>query len=404
MEDIDFLKKNSIKENYIFLVDSKERDIVSYPEPNTYVVNFETPFKNVIGIDIIDASIPRTMYSVDKYNNSLYYYISTRKTDGSGGFNDGDIVNNGLDPDYDEPAPGFFTKFEMELGDYSLQTFVPYFNEIMFNNSINDGTNTPIQIINYSNPPELTNLIKFTCSNPFILNMYDSTLNETLGFSVNAKLQDDNIKYKFFLKYENNVKYKKYFHSIYNPTTSQYEITSPGIVFFIGEKYVILRSPEIEEHAFGSLSYTNYNLGIAKFKLNNVGYNDEIVDIGKISYREFHPIGKLSKLTFKFETSRGKIYDFKGVNHMITYSIYYYKPKLLISDEFAPILNPNYKQNFNNYNYLNDEQELNEEDDDEYSRDNLLNIYKNKEREYEKNEDDEEDDDENDDENNNYTT
>jgi len=385
MEDIDFLKKNSIKENYIFLVDSKERDIINYPEPNEYVVNFETPFKNVIGIDIINASIPRTMYSVDKYNNTLFFYISNE--------DDGNIVFNGLDPNFDEPAEGFFTKFEMELGDYSLQTFVPYFNEIMLQNAVINNSVAAIQIVNYSNPPELTNLIKFVCDRPFILNMYDSTLNETLGFSVNAKKQDDNIKYKYFAKYEQNNKYKKYFHSIYNSITSQYEITSPGIVFFIGEKYIILRSPEIEEHAFGSLSYTNYNLGIAKIKLNNVGYNDEVIDIAKISLREFHPIGKLSKLTFKFETSRGNIYDFKGVNHMITYSIYYYKPKLLIEEEFKPILNPNYKQNFNNYSYLNDEQELNENENDEYSRDNLFELYKKREIQYEENEDEENDED-----------
>ena len=31
------------------------------------------------------------------------------------------------------------------------------------------------------------------------------------------------------------------------------------MVCFTGEKYIILRSPEIEEHAFGSLSYTNNN-------------------------------------------------------------------------------------------------------------------------------------------------
>ena len=388
IEDIDFLKKNSIKETYIFLVDSKERDIVSYPEPNMYVINFSVPFKNVIGIDIIDASIPRTMYSVDKYNNTLYYYIAKDITD--------PLVLEGLNiiSADSEPNPDFFDKFEMVLGDYSLQTFVPNFNGYMYEKATNDtnGNIYPLQIKNYTNPPELTNLITFYCDRPFILNMYDSTIAETLGFSINAKMED-NKKYKYFEKYQINPKYRKYFHSIYNDQTKKYEITSPGIVFFIGEKYIILRSPEIEEHAFGSLAYTNYNLGIAKFKVNTLGYNDEKLEITKIPVREFHPIGKLSKLTFRFETSRGQIYDFKGVNHMITYSIYYYKPKLLYIEKFNPILNPNYKENFNNYNYTNEQQELDDDEVDEYSRDNLLNLYKQREIEYEKNNDDYDDDD-----------
>ena len=394
IEDIDFLKKNSIKESYIFLVDSKERDIVSYPQPNSYVINFSVPFKNVIGIDIIDASIPRTMYSVDKYNNTLYYYIANDIND--------IVVSEGLNiiTTDSEPNSNFFEKFDMELGDYSLQTFVPNFNAFMYAKSQEAikngiGNSFPLQIKNYTNPPELTNLITFYCDRPFILNMYDSTIAETLGFSINAKLED-NKRYKYFEKYQINPKYRKYFHSIYNEQSQKYEITSPGIVFFIGEKYIILRSPEIEEHAFGSLAYTNYNLGIAKFKVNTLGYNDEKLEITKIPVREFHPIGKLSKLTFRFETSRGKMYDFKGVNHMITYSIYYYKPKLLSIEKFNPILNPNYKENFDNYNYTNDQQELDDDEVDEYSRDNLLNIYKRREIEYEKNEEDEEEDEEED--------
>ena len=75
IEDVIQLKKNSIKQTYICLIDSKNRDFENYPNPNNYVVNFDVPIKNVIGFDIIDTSIPRTMYSIDKYNNSFYYYI-----------------------------------------------------------------------------------------------------------------------------------------------------------------------------------------------------------------------------------------------------------------------------------------------------------------------------------------
>src|SRR6056300_292201 len=81
IEDVNYLKANSIKQSYTFLIDSKDRDRTIYPNPNNYVVEFSTPFRNIIGMEIIDASIPRTMYNVDIENNSIYYYIGTDDND-----------------------------------------------------------------------------------------------------------------------------------------------------------------------------------------------------------------------------------------------------------------------------------------------------------------------------------
>ncbi len=376
VEDIDFLKKNSVKDNFIFLVDSKKRNLGDFPNPNYYTIDFTLPFKNVIGIEVIEANIPRTMYSVDKYNNSLSFYIGT-PTD--------PLVLNGLD--INNTNMNIFTKIEITPGNYTLQTFIPTFNNYMILKNSQDPITypAPIQIRTYSNPAELTNMIVFYSERPFILNMNDSTLADTLGFSLHIKEEDNNIKYKYFSKYQQSVdkKFLKFYHSIKNEITGFYEIVSPGIVFFIGEKYIILRSPEIEQHSFGSLGYNNYNQGIAKFKVNSIGYNDDRIELSKVPTREFHPIGKLSKITFRFETSKGELYDFKGVDHMITYVVYYYKPKLAITEEFKPILNPNYKNNYNDYRYTNIEQELEiNEDDDEFSKDKLIDVYKMNEFKY----------------------
>ena len=46
------------------------------------------------------------------------------------------------------------------------------------------------------------------------------------------------------------------------------------------------------------------------------------------------------KITFRFEVENGNLYDFKGVDHNITYIIYYYKPKFETKEEFKSILNP----------------------------------------------------------------
>ena len=408
IEDITYLQKNSIKQNYVVLIDSKNRNYETYPDPNYYAVNFDVPFKNVIGFDIIDTSIPRTMYSVDKYNNTLYYYIHTQpETEKK--FDDviDELANTeNYDPTYD----GKFKVFTMPIGDYSLSTFIEFFNS-EFKINVNDTIDNSIilEASGLSDPMDITDTIQFKCNYPFIFNMYDSTLAESIGFNLLIKKEYHNIRYTFNDKLlkrifidnkELSVHLQLYISFNITPSITEpnmkYNIIAPGLVCFTGEKYIILRSPEIEEHSFGSLAYTNNNLGIAKFRTNSLGFNDEKLYVTKIPIREFHPIGKLSKITLRFETSDKKLYDFKGINHNITLAICYYEPTFKPIEEFNSILNPNYTNNFNNYKYTNAEQEIiNESDDDEddinedditenYSRDNV-NDYRKMEQKYNNN-------------------
>ena len=402
IEDIYHLKNNSIKQTCVILIDSKNRDFDIYPEPNDYVVNFNVPFKNVIGFDIIDSSIPRTMYSVDKYNNSIFIYIHTNKDtniDIDIEFNDfiNNLYNNNINNTSDPTFNGVFIEFKLTLGDYTLPLFIDEFNNTI-KNFVKDNFDNSIvfEAKGLTDPTDITDIMEFICSHPFIINMGDSTIKETLGFNLLTKIDLHNINYTYFNNNNLNNKLKRLFISFKNKDllnqTKPYNIISPGMVCFTGEKYILMRSKEIEEHSFGSLAYTNNNLGIAKFRTNSLGFNDEKLYITKIPIREFHPIGKLSQLTIRFETADRKLYDFKGVNHNITLAIYYYEPSFKQIENFNSILNPNYTTNFNNYKYTNDEQEIiNENDEDEddleddnnekFSRDNI-NIYKQMEQKY----------------------
>ena len=99
IEDINYMKENSIKQAYTFIIDSSERDRNLYPNPNNYVVNFSTPFKNIIGMEIIDASIPRAMYTIDVDNNEFYYYIGNDGSvsgNGTGDYVGDAIIDNGI--------------------------------------------------------------------------------------------------------------------------------------------------------------------------------------------------------------------------------------------------------------------------------------------------------------------
>jgi hypothetical protein len=623
IEDISYLKNNSIKQSFTFLIDSKDRDRNMYPSPNNYVVDFVTPFKNIIGMEIIDASIPRTMYNVDVENNTIYYFIGkdeeeTLIKDGiyeknrsylhlknannvgnkisenalnlSDGMyaslsdsinlyniynNDSDIggdlkgitfsltlkanasykpnigddnsynildfrynhlinnnislhtpviieiikqspatlndtyifdikfrignelntlliqdidfrvfthiswtishdnewkvyingitnssnshnstqsiksvfythkyigkkynvdqingdwfSNNALVKDFkiynkvliqDEiiqcmnnesiknlpiwykmnekldnniienegynkliDYKDIFNKILIYPGDYTLKTFFSNYDEIQ---------DFEIGFKKHSEPSELTNLMDIYAKLPFILDMKRSTISENVGFDLYNSSNTNN-RYAYKKIYDNSIM-NKIFHSILNNNQNKefnsvyvdnYIIISPGIVYFIGNKYIIMRCPEIEEHLYRSLSYSKVSLGLAKFRVDNIGINNEKLSITKLPFREFHPIGKLSRMTLKFETNNGTLYDFKGVNHNIVFAIYYYEPTQK-NFPTGSVLNPEYKMNYIEYQYKQEDIEGDDDDDDDeedFSRDDIETYIK-KEKEY----------------------
>ena len=211
LDDIQFLKSQSFKQHYTFIVDSKDRDYIDNPYPNNYTIYFTEPFKNVFGLEVIDASVPRTMYNVDKNNNTLVYYV--------GNVDNIETLN--------------YITLELDIGDFSLPQLIQLLNKKLIN----------IKIESLSTPPDVKNKIAFTSSFPFVLDMNKSTLRDTLGFNLTQ-----NVDSGFFTKITdpNIIKDKnKFRYFISKPFNSTHRIEAPGIVDLIGEKYVILNCPEI---------------------------------------------------------------------------------------------------------------------------------------------------------------
>jgi hypothetical protein len=652
IEDVDYLKKHSKKQSYVFLVDSAERDRAVYPTPSAYTMTFTTPFNNVIGLEVIDASIPRTQYNIDINNNTLVFMIH-------------DNTIAGLPVDARQ-----FRTVTIKPGDYSIQTLLPQLNAALASAAVvsPSGSNViraSISAETESNPPEITNIIRFRCPYPFVFDMKASTMAESLGFHqytqqseaalaaidqrylsarvfnasltskligmgltslygaivyppanvVNSPTQTSTTvlivgypKSAFADKASANVTRlrqalaqewnitadaisaadmqatdfqlpselispdvtpiaaclvsikasvpalqslvdsiaasslessgnRQLYHSVdildharalgrsytlfegprgiidraplppgtqvaqsftvtsrtylsgveaalagigmvewklyrdasrnntitipgnsitgaagtiqifetdgtlspaedvpnilltegnywivfsapattvdpailYNDiigndqylkrvvglgnyeditigtaiavasikiiTSDEYHtITAPGTYNLIGERYTIMRCPEIEENSYRSLAYSKHFLGLAMFRLGLVGISDNNVGNNiNIPAREFHPIGKLSKLSFRFETTRGQLYDFKGVNHTVTLALHYLEANPT-ADFKGSILNPNYTGNFLDYMYTHEEQEGDSDDQEEdYSRDILMN-------------------------------
>lgn len=568
IDDIDYLKKNSVKQNYLFVIDSKDRDHIAYPTPSSYTIELTVPFYNVVGFQLVEASIPRTMYNVDITNNSLSFFI-----------HDSNIDINTISTSNYIGADGTRT---VDTGDYTIQTLITALNGNVNNDPLrpillgmnvnNDPTQPFAQITaqSLSNPPELKNVIQFSCPYPFVFDMANTTIAETLGFDLVVQPSSENVKPILEQRYttlisapnnyylyhsvdippnialgnsytalqgpqgvvrklpisssnyiaqafqvqdqgylteinfalttststnnginanlisewslysnSNNAPYTLIHTYTYNSNTSQYDIaqtsnaigviaidgtysitnnkfqvylnpgtywvvmtssyndnntntfsvfyndiptnqnyqpllylnsnisglssnlskyiwnsvndtvngiyfqasiqvimqntyhylTAPGIYSLYGDRYIVVRCPEIEQHAFNSFAYTKECLGIARIKLGVVGYSEYSGDFSSVPLREFHPIGKLPKLTFNFQRSDGTYYDFKGVNHTMTFAVYYYEP--IQQKEFKySILNPNYNGNY--IEYMNTTEGQEEESDDQsedYDRD-----------------------------------
>ena len=616
IEDVDFLKKNSKRQSYMFLVDSATRDRRSYPQPSEYVVQFSTPFHNVIGLEVLHASIPRSMYNIDAYNNTLRFFIYEDTPEGrSARWN-----------------PRNYALATLTPGEYTIQTLLVELNRVLHMKLNGDDTKHSVEIIaeTETTPPELTNKLRFRSTYSFAFDMEHSTCAETLGFDTYAEesfatlsnvttsqpyltlpfpspqllisaietvwatmaaspvsLQMDTIfaqqmsmavyqaifnhlyaDEEYALQFPRETVWNYYtetpqrlfdylcrdgiaknyrlYRSVDLPpsqalgqetiifegprgvvrqlpisTTSRvaqqftmedhgfltqvhaalttedgtikndsqaiwslytdvggapgvqiplqrfdvnnvliptqgvipismtdgglsdpafnvfvdlapgvywivmesentdtfvfyndvpatqrrgdmkvyqegawqsidteegihfelsirvvrqdeyHYLTAPGIYSLIGERYIVLRCPEIEENSYRSLAYAGNCLGLAKFQLGVVGYSDNRLDFSKVPTREFHPIGKLQKLTLRFETSTGRLYDFKGVNHNITFAIHYYEPNQVQAFEQS-ILNPNYNADILRYMYRQEEQEQDSDDQDyEYDMDDL---------------------------------
>ena len=83
-----------------------------------------------------------------------------------------------------------------------------------------------------------------------------------------------------------------------------------------------------------------------------------------MKYKEFHPIGKLSRLHFRFERkSDQRLYDFKGIDLHFILSLKMLAAQKLNERELEYSLNPNYDPDYqgfmkSSFDYVESDEEL----------------------------------------------
>jgi hypothetical protein len=129
----------------------------------------------------------------------------------------------------------------------------------------------------------------------------------------------------------------------------QFGMISPGMLNLASENYLILRCEEIENHLRGSYDIKDFSPGLGVLNIDVQGYASGRTEFFSVKYKEFHPIGKLNKMKFRFERKTdGKLYDFRNVDLHFILSIKFLRP---IQKKFfnKSTLNPNYNPNYLGY-------------------------------------------------------
>lgn len=146
MDDVLYLRKHASEESFLFVVDSARRDTAVYPEPHEYEVAFNAPFRNVVGLDLIDATLPRTEYLVERGANTLVF-----------------------------DAGGGRAEVAVEPGDYNVLQLAQALNAALA------GAGSTLAVQTTTTPAELANKVRFVCDRPFTLHATESGLRRALG-------------------------------------------------------------------------------------------------------------------------------------------------------------------------------------------------------------------------------
>lgn len=129
-----------------------------------------------------------------------------------------------------------------------------------------------------------------------------------------------------------------------DPRESPY-VVAASIVNLSAERYVWLRCPELERHMCTGVGKV-LQRGIGVFRLDLPGvFKEESTEYISMVPAQFHPISRVAKLTFRFDTGsrQDQLYDFRGIDHFMLLSISVLRRDGKVVYKHLPnVLNPDY--------------------------------------------------------------
>lgn len=254
----------------------------------------------------------------------------------------------------------------INIGNYDVNTIQTFLQSNMTIANINPFKYIQITTPNASGDTSITQQMRIAFSLDYsasessnmrlFIDIDNSSFANSLGFAVNTSLNFDKLiantiyKSQYFktIKFDQST---RFLMGIPDDSNKVGKIESPGIVNLTSNvRYMLLRCPEIETHLHNSFAFGRFCPGVGLFKhTGNNDQNNYRFDFTNFVKKPFHPIGKLRKITLKFELADGTPYDFKGVDHIILLSIKFYNVRNVLGLEDTSLLNPNYNPDYIQY-------------------------------------------------------
>lgn len=267
--DISKFIENGEIEAHAVVIDSSDRDRTSYPEANEYKTTFEDPYYNVVSVEILDAYIPKM--NLDTESETLNV----------------NIIKGSSNITYPITYFGF-----------SNTSFVSAFNSA----GVGGGSPGDIQVTErqVSVAGTQTNISKFN---------FKSTAN---AFSIDATKMTNTELERFGLK--------KQIYQAVNTSGTTFEIDADLRYNFIPDIYINVSCDEIDS----MVNRGKMNKQTMSFGRITLGGNRNTLAITQdfdnmsLPPRYFHPIASLASMTLRFKKKNGELYDFQGLNHVIT--------------------------------------------------------------------------------------
>ena len=177
IEDIHYLYKNSVKENIVLLIDSRKRNKHAWRTASEFVIDFPESFKNVYGVEILNASVPRTTFTIDSHNKLLSLFMYTESIDQ---FNDRKMSHKFENR---ELVPNDFNSADKLLA--SLSALMIEIDDSFAIEADSSALEADVDIATKG-------FIRLKSTRtPFIVNTLKTTMNVVLGFTLLPDIIDD---------------------------------------------------------------------------------------------------------------------------------------------------------------------------------------------------------------------
>lgn len=242
----------------VIYIDSRDRNIEKYPNPNDYVIYLDDTYRDIVSLELISCDVPKTEYNINNSNNILHY-------------NDGSTVT-------------------VPVGNYDIAGLISAFNAAASGVPITMAVNNATRKV---------------------------TLTGNVSLQLSDTVPDRDGSTRKILK-ANSIGRILGFKPLDRASAASH--VSDGVYTLANEDYIVLKFDDVErtdgtnnvfKGAFARISFGDIAFGAVK--------QTKVSDFGSKCIEVFKPIKpKLDRLRIRFFRHDGSLYDFNGLDHSIS--------------------------------------------------------------------------------------